>query len=87
MTVTKAYTVDHDIFDVPSTNPLRLHFDDAQSKPFLIGNMCNHSHVSRKGENVGQATEVALMNALRSVGLVDQREVRQQSSKPIIESR
>lgn len=74
MTVTKAYTVDHDIFDI-STPPLRLHFDDALAKPFLIGNLCNHSHVSRTGENVGQATEVALMNVLSAVGLSDQREV------------
>lgn len=74
MTVTKAYTVDHDFFDVTKTL-LRLSFDDAQAKPFLIGNLCNHSHMSRVGENVGQATEVALMNVLPQVGLIDQRPV------------
>lgn len=82
MTVTKAYTVDHDIFDITAT-PLRLHFGDAQSQPFLIGNLCNHSHLSRKGDNVGQATEVALMNVLPTIGLSDQRPVSH--DRPAIE--
>lgn len=75
MTVTKAYTVDHGIFDTDVSPPL-LSFEDAQAKLFLVGNICNHSHTDRAGVHVGQATEVALMNVLSSVGLKDQREVR-----------
>lgn len=74
MTVRKAYTVDHGVFDI-STSPPRLFPEDAQSKLFLVGNLCNQSHIDRVGQNVGQATEVALMNVLSVVGLQDQREV------------
>lgn len=74
MTVTKAYTVDIGIFDVLNSPPT-LSPGDAQSKMFLVGNLCNHSHPDRTGVNVGQATEVALMNVLPIVRLRDQREV------------
>lgn len=74
MTVTRAYTVDHGIFDVDNDPPI-LTRDDAQARLFLIGNLCNASHLDRTGVNVGQATEVALMNVLPIVGLKDQREV------------
>ena len=67
MTVLKAYTVEHGIFDIADAR------EDAQRFLFLVGNMCNHSHRDRKGLYVGQATEVALMNALAAVGLDDQR--------------
>ncbi|BGP12439.1 High affinity Ca2+/Mn2+ P-type ATPase-like protein [Rhodosporidiobolus nylandii] len=64
MTVTKAYTVGHGIFDVEHSPPL-LTAEDARAKPFLIGNLCNHAH-SDKGKYHGQATEVALMNVLQT---------------------
>lgn len=76
MTVTKAYSIDHGIFDLSTkqSSP-RFLMNDAQAKMFLIGNFCNHSHLNRAGENVGQATEVALMNVLPMVGLNDERKV------------
>lgn len=74
MTVTRAYTVDIGIFDVLNSPPT-LSPGDAVSKLFLVGNLCNHSHPDRAGTNVGQATEVALMDVLSVVGLRDQREV------------
>lgn len=71
MTVTKAYSVDHGIFDLDHGPPM-LSPDDSRAKIFLVGNLCNHAHAD-KGKYHGQATEVALMNALASVGLTDQR--------------
>ncbi|GAA5909288.1 hypothetical protein JCM6882_003789 [Rhodosporidiobolus microsporus] len=72
MTVTKAYTVDHGIFDLDHSPPM-LTLDDSRAKVFLVGNLCNHAH-SDKGKYHGQATEVALMNVLATVGLSDQRQ-------------
>ncbi|GAA6002801.1 hypothetical protein JCM10207_007689 [Rhodosporidiobolus poonsookiae] len=72
MTVTKAYTVDHGVFDLDHAPPM-LTPDDARAKVFLVGNLCNHAHFD-KGKFHGQATEVALMNALATVGLSDQRQ-------------
>ncbi|KAL8293642.1 hypothetical protein RQP46_000343 [Phenoliferia psychrophenolica] len=73
MTVTKAYTVDDGVFDI-DVGPPMLTPDDARSRLFLIGNICNSSYTDRGRKNVGQATEVALMNVLPVVGLRDQRE-------------
>lgn len=75
MTVTRAYTVDHGIFDTDATPPILTH-DDARSRLFLVGNLCNHAQPDRHGKMAGQATEVALMNVLAAVGLRDQRDVR-----------
>ncbi|GAA5858612.1 hypothetical protein JCM5353_004517, partial [Sporobolomyces roseus] len=71
MTVTKAYTVDYGFIDIDHAPPM-LTPDDSRSQLFLVGNLCNHAH-SDRGKYHGQATEVALMNALTSVGLSDQR--------------
>ncbi|GAA6059372.1 hypothetical protein JCM10212_003270 [Sporobolomyces blumeae] len=71
MTVTKAYTVDYGIIDLSHAPPM-LSLEDSRAQPFLIGNLCNHAHADR-GKYHGQATEVALMNALTAVGLTDQR--------------
>ncbi|GAA5908101.1 Ca(2+)/Mn(2+)-transporting P-type ATPase PMR1 [Sporobolomyces salmoneus] len=71
MTVTKAYTVDHGVIDIDHAPPM-LTPDDSRSQLFLIGNLCNHAH-SDRGKYHGQATEVALMNAVIAVGLSDQR--------------
>ncbi|GAA5858847.1 hypothetical protein JCM8547_005011 [Rhodosporidiobolus lusitaniae] len=72
MTVTRAYTVDHGIFDIDHNPPILIP-SDSRAKLFLTGNLCNHAH-SDKGKYHGQATEVALMNVLQSVGLSDQRQ-------------
>ncbi|GAA5998595.1 hypothetical protein JCM5350_005059 [Sporobolomyces pararoseus] len=71
MTVTKAYTVDRGVFEIDHAPPM-LSPEDSRSQMFLIGNLCNHAHADR-GKYHGQATEVALMNAVIAVGLNDQR--------------
>lgn len=73
MTVTKAYTVEHGVIDIGHAPPM-LTPDDSRSQMFIIGNLCNHAH-SDRGKYHGQATEVALMNAVTAVGLSDQRKV------------
>ncbi|KAK4704970.1 hypothetical protein P7C70_g1229, partial [Phenoliferia sp. Uapishka_3] len=73
MTVTKAYTVDEGVFDIDVLPPM-LNPSDARARLFLVGNICNSTYTDRGRKNVGQATEVALMNALPVVGLRDQRE-------------
>lgn len=86
MTVTQAYTVDNGIFDVHHKPPM-LNTDDSRSRMFLVGNLCNHSHMDRSGKNVGQATEVALVNVLSKVGLSDQRKVCRKTRAPASASR
>ncbi|KDE06940.1 calcium-transporting P-type ATPase, PMR1-type [Microbotryum lychnidis-dioicae p1A1 Lamole] len=74
MTVTQAYTVDDGIFSIShDEQSLVLHPQDHKVKLFLIGNLCNHSTLDRSGKNIGQPTEVALMNVLPQVGLKDVR--------------
>ncbi|SCV67919.1 BQ2448_40 [Microbotryum intermedium] len=74
MTVTQAYTVDDGIFAIShDSQSMVLHPQDAKAKLFIVGNLCNHSTLDRSGNNIGQPTEVALMNVLPQVGLNDIR--------------
>lgn len=84
MTVTKAYTVDHGIFDL-DRGSVTLSTSDARAPLFLIGNLCNHAHAD-KGTFRGQATEVALMNVLQQVGLTDQRKAFTRKSETAFSS-
>ena len=72
MTVTQGFTVDSDSFHIRSLSNI----SEAQSKLFLIGNLCNRAFANPEGVMVGQATEVALMNVLKAVGMLDMRPVR-----------
>lgn len=85
MTVTQVYTVD-DLVDLtphlhPSFGP--KHPDHAEFNPsaamiktISIGNICNNAFKNEQGVNVGQATEVALLNVLPVVNRDDDRKVR-----------
>ncbi|TYJ58696.1 calcium-transporting P-type ATPase, PMR1-type [Cryptococcus floricola] len=85
MTVTHIYTLD-DLVDLtphlhaasspfgprdPSTSDLWT--SPALLKTALIGNLCNDAFKDDKGVNVGQATEVALLNVLPVLNTDDQR--------------
>jgi P-type Ca2+ transporter type 2C len=84
MTVTYLYSVD-DLVDLtphlhPSFGP--RHPDHAAFSPStamiktaLIGNVCNNAFRNEQGVNVGQATEVALLNVLPVLGKDDERKV------------
>ncbi|CDU22366.1 probable PMR1-secretory pathway Ca++-transporting P-type ATPase [Sporisorium scitamineum] len=71
MTVTKCWTAEDDIVDV--AQHMSHKHTQALSRVLLTGNVCNNSHRNEVGANVGQATDVALVNILRVFGLEDQR--------------
>jgi Ca2+-transporting ATPase len=84
MTVTHIYSVD-DLVDLtphlhPSFGP--RHPDNAEFSPSAamikvasVGNICNNAFRNESGVNVGQATEVALLNVLPVLGKDDVRKV------------
>ena len=82
MTVTHVYAVD-DLIDLsdhlhPSygpRHPQREAFrpSPAISKSALVANICNNAFKNEQGLNVGQATEVALLNVLPVLGVEDAR--------------
>nr|ODN86921.1 hypothetical protein L203_03694 [Cryptococcus depauperatus CBS 7841] len=85
MTVTHIYSVD-DLIDltphlhVPSLSftprhpdTTRLWTSPAVLKTALIGNLCNNASKNDQGVNVGQATEVALLNVLPVLSADDRR--------------
>ena len=85
MTVTHIYAVD-DLVDLtphlhPSFGPrppdhLEFSPSPAMLKTALVGNLCNNAFRNEKGINVGQATEVALLNVLPVLTEDDERKVR-----------
>ena len=82
MTVTHIYAVD-DLVDLtphlhPSYGPRHPEHDvfrpsPAMSKSALVANLCNNAFKNEQGVNVGQATEVALLNVLPVFGAEDAR--------------
>ncbi|KAH8927154.1 calcium-transporting P, partial [Atractiella rhizophila] len=80
MTVTQAYTVDSDVFQLRSINGGNG-MTEAMQALFLTGNLCNKAYYGQEGTMVGQATEVALMNVLKVVGMNDVRTAFAKSSE------
>ncbi|KAL7421951.1 High affinity Ca2+/Mn2+ P-type ATPase-like protein [Cryptotrichosporon argae] len=83
MTVTHLYAVD-DLLDLsPHLNASQFsprHPDSAKLEPspamlkaVTIGNLCNNAFRNEQGVNVGQATEVALLNVLGMLRVEDER--------------
>ena len=85
MTVTHVYAVD-DLIDLSPylhhTYESRNHGRDvfrpppAFQKAALVGNLCNNAFRNEHGVNIGQPTEVALLNVLPILGVEDSRKVR-----------
>lgn len=73
MTVTAAYTVD-ELCEFDDAHPPR-NISPALQKTIQIGNICNNAFRNEHGVNVGQATDVALLNVLGAFGYEDQRQV------------
>ncbi|GAC96061.1 hypothetical protein PHSY_003640 [Pseudozyma hubeiensis SY62] len=84
MTVTKCWTAEDDIVDVAQHMSHR--HTQALSRLLLTGNLCNNSHRNELGTNVGQATDVALVNILKVFGLEDQRPYFKRSSEVAFDS-
>lgn len=71
MTVVRCFTVDEGLVDLSHQVPHSP--SQALSRTLLAGNLCNNSYRDERGNNVGQATDVAMVNVLRSFGLEDRR--------------
>ena len=70
MTVTRAFTVP----DGPISLENKLNkISPALERTFLIGNICNNARKDEHGHNVGQPTDVALINIVEENGLEDKR--------------
>lgn len=87
MTVTQIYAVDDLVDLTPHLNgphlgprhPDHLEFSPSPAilKAALIGNICNNAFRNDAGVNVGQATDVALLNVLPVLTKDDDRKVGQ----------
>jgi Ca2+-transporting ATPase len=71
MTVVRCFTLEEGVIDLTVNIPHTQ--SPALSKVLLVGNICNSSHRDERGNNVGQATDVAMVNVLRLFGLEDRR--------------
>lgn len=73
-TVTEIYTVDElKVIGVGLAQHGRI--PDAIRKTLTVGNICNNAFRNNEGINVGQPTDVALLNVLDIYGLQDVRPV------------
>ncbi|SNX82008.1 probable PMR1 - secretory pathway Ca++-transporting P-type ATPase [Melanopsichium pennsylvanicum] len=84
MSVTKCWTAEDGILDV--AQHMSHKHTQALSRMLLTGNVCNNSHRNEQGVNVGQATDVALVNILRVFGLEDQRPYFRRSNEVAFDS-
>jgi hypothetical protein len=76
-TVTEVYTVDELVRIDPSSSAPHARVSPALRKTLEVGALCNNASATRKedGDFVGQATDVALLNALFLFNLPDPRQV------------
>ena len=71
MTVVRFYTLEDDLIDISKEPPQVI--SRSLARTLLVGNLCNNSHRDEQGKNVGQATDVAMINVLRATGQDDRR--------------
>ena len=74
LTVTELYTFDElKQLQVGMSHHGRI--SDALRRSIVIGNLCNNAFRNNEGVNVGQSTDVALLDVVTTFGLQDQRAV------------
>ena len=73
-TVTEIYTVD-ELKAIGAGIAQHGRIPDAIRKTLIVGNICNNAFRNNEGTNVGQSTDVALLNVLDVYGLQDVRPV------------
>jgi Ca2+-transporting ATPase len=73
-TVTEIYTVDK-LKVIGASIAQHGRIPDAIRKTLTVGNICNNAFRNNEGINVGQSTDVALLNVLDVYGLQDVRPV------------
>jgi len=76
-TVTELYSVDELVCIDPAAPAPPAHVSPALHKTLEVGALCNDASTARNedGNYVGQATDVALLNALSVFDLPDPRQV------------
>lgn len=73
MTICKAFTFEDGVLDLAKREHIPHSHGKALARTLLVGNLCNNSHRDETGQNVGQATDVAMVNVLRLFELEDKR--------------
>ena len=73
-TVTEIYTID-ELKTIGAGIAQHGRIPDAIRKTLIVGNVCNNAFRNNEGANVGQSTDVALLNVLDVYGLQDVRPV------------
>ncbi|EPQ26666.1 uncharacterized protein PFL1_05646 [Pseudozyma flocculosa PF-1] len=84
MTVVRCYTAEDSTVDLSRSVPHQQ--SRALAKCLLAGNLCNNSHRNEHGTNVGQATDVAMVNVLRLFGIEDRRPYFKRSAETAFNS-
>ncbi|CAG8564745.1 13611_t:CDS:10, partial [Ambispora leptoticha] len=80
MTVTKIFTLDGEtVFDLEHGLPNNT--NNSMREILKIGILCNNAYVDEKGNKMGQATEVALLDAHLRLGLQDDRQFYERVSE------
>lgn len=73
MTVCRCFTLEDGLVDLTQRKQIPASPGRALSRTLLVGSLCNNSHRDEQGRNVGQATDVAMVNVLRTFDLEDKR--------------
>lgn len=71
MSVVRIFTLEDGELDLNKSVPHAQ--SPSLARCLLVGNLCNNSHRDERGNNVGQPTDVAMVNVLRLFGLEDRR--------------
>lgn len=74
LSVTEIYTYD-DLKQLEAGSSQHGRITEPVRKTLTIGNLCNNAFQNSEGVNIGQSTDVALLNILGWFGLQDIRQV------------
>lgn len=86
MTVCRCFTLEDAFIDLTQRDGVTHSPGRALARTLLVGNLCNNSHRDEAGQNVGQATDVAMVNVLRAFGLEDKRPYFKRSEGAVFSS-
>ncbi|KDN41511.1 calcium-transporting P [Tilletiaria anomala UBC 951] len=80
MTVVRVYTLEDGVIDI-SKDVAAPAVSRSLARSLLVGGVCNNSHRDEHGKNVGQATDVAMVNVLRRLCQDDPRPYFQRTAE------
>lgn len=85
-TICQCFTLEDGMLDLTQRDSIPHSQGRALTRTLLVGNLCNNSHRDERGENVGQATDVAMVNVLRVFGIEDKRPYFKRSNETAFSS-